>query len=83
MEISLPENLQNVHIDDKWGQEVFIVGLAEYIRQFIKHTIEEAIRHELQEMLGRKPYERGSKGNYRNGSYERDLETRFGVIENI
>jgi len=58
--------------------------LAEYIRQFLKHAFEEAIRFELQEMLGRKPYERAeSTANYRNGSYNRNLETRFGVIENI
>lgn len=35
-------------------------------------------------MLGRKPYERtASSNNYRNGSYKRNLETRFGAIEDI
>ncbi|NSW92993.1 MAG: transposase [Firmicutes bacterium] len=54
----------------KWGQEIFIDGLAQYIREFLKHAFEEAIRLELQEMLGRKPYERTeSTNNYRNGSY--------------
>ncbi|MDK2821654.1 MAG: hypothetical protein PWP31_1619 [Clostridia bacterium] len=42
-----------------WGQDIFIDGLAEYIRQFLKHAFEEAIRLGLQEMLGCKPYERG------------------------
>ena len=84
MEISLSEKLQDVHVNEKWGQGVFIDGLAEYIRQFLKCAFEEAIKLELQEMLGRKPYQRsGSTENYRNGSYERDLETRFGVVENI
>lgn len=84
MEISLSEKLQEVHVNEKWGQGVFIDGLADYIRLFLKHAFEEAIRLELQEMLGRKPYQRReSTDNYRNGSYERDLETRFGVIENI
>ncbi len=39
MKISLSEKLQNVQINEKWGQEIFIDGLAEYIRDFIKHAI--------------------------------------------
>ena len=84
MEISLSEKLQEVHVNEKWGQGVFIDGLADYIRLFLKHAFEEAIRLELQENLGRKPYQRSeSTDNYRNGSCERDLETKFGVIEKI
>jgi transposase-like protein len=84
LEISLSEKFQNVYVNEKWGQEIFIDGLAQYIREFLKHAFEETIRLELQEMLGRKPYERTeSTNNYRNGSYDRDLETRFGVIEDI
>lgn len=81
MEISLSEKFQNVHVNEKWGQEIFIDGLAQYIREFLKHAFEEAIRLELQEMLGHKPYERTeSTNNYRNGSFDRNLETRFGRV---
>jgi transposase-like protein len=38
----------------------------------VKHGFEEAIRLELQEVLGRKSYERSeSTNNYRNGEYKR------------
>ncbi len=65
-------------------QEFFLDGLSDYIRALIKRALEEAIKRELTEFLGYKPYERGvDKENYRNGSYTRDLTTRFGPIEGI
>lgn len=67
------------------NQEVFIEGLGEYVRRFLREAFERAIRSELTQFLGRGPYERieQDKGNYRNGSYERDLDTEFGVLKEI
>ncbi|MCL6559388.1 MAG: hypothetical protein K6U74_11450 [Firmicutes bacterium] len=47
MKIILPEEMHSVQINEKWGQEIFIDGLAEYIRGFIKHAVEQAIKQEL------------------------------------
>jgi len=44
--------MHSVHINEKWGQEIFIDGLAEYIRGFIKHAVEQAIKQELTNFLG-------------------------------
>jgi len=30
--------MQKVNVNGEWGQEIFINGLAEYVRAFIKHT---------------------------------------------
>ncbi|NPV28483.1 MAG: hypothetical protein HPY58_02280 [Firmicutes bacterium] len=72
--------------NEKWGQEILINRyLALYIRQFIKHALEEAIKQELTKFLGYEQYQRGNgkRDNNRNGYYERDLLTRFGLIEDI
>lgn len=85
MKISLPEEMLYVQINEKWGQEIFIDGLAEYIRGFIKHAVEQAVKQELTNFLGYEQYQRGEekRDNYRNGYYERDLLTRYGLIEDI
>lgn len=85
MKISLPKEMLNVEVNEKWGQEIFINDLALYIRQFIKHALEEAIKQELTKFLGYEQYQRGNgkRDNNRNGSYKRDLLTRFGLIEGI
>lgn len=76
--------MQKVNVNGEWGQEIFINGLAEYVRAFIKHALEQALQHELEAFLGYQRYQRSEcKQNYRNGYYQRDLDTRFGEIENI
>jgi putative transposase len=77
--------MQNVQINEKWGQEIFIDGLVEYIRGFIKYAVEQAVKHELTNFLGYEKYKRndGERDNYRNGYYERNLQTRYGYIEDI
>lgn len=59
--------------------------MAEYIRGFIKHAVEQAIKQELTNFLGYENYQRGKekRDNNRNGFYERDLLTRYGLIEDI
>ncbi len=46
----------NVEVNENWGQEIFINDLALYIRQFIKHALEEAIKQELTKFLGYEQY---------------------------
>lgn len=49
-------------------QEVFLEGVREYLRGFVKWMFERAIQKELTEFLRRQPYERSKdNGNYRNG----------------
>lgn len=85
MKISLPEEMHSVQINEKWGQEIFIDGLAEYIRGFVKQAIEQAVKHELTNYLGYEEYQRGEekRENNRNGCYKRNLMTRYGLIEDI
>lgn len=85
MKISLPEEMHSVQINEKWGQEIFIDGLAEYIRGFVKQAVEQAVKHELTNYLGYEEYQRGEekRDNNRNGCYKRNLMTRYGLIEDI
>jgi len=39
LKISLPEEMHSVQINEKWGQEIFVNGLAGYIQGFIKHAL--------------------------------------------
>ena len=66
------------------NQEVFLEDLAGYLREFLTHAFQKAIESELTEFLGYRPYQRvGGKDNYRNGYYQRDLVTGFGILERI
>ncbi|MDI6809984.1 MAG: IS256 family transposase [Candidatus Eisenbacteria bacterium] len=67
------------------NQEVFLSGLGQYLRNFLREAFKTVIRNELTVFLGRGPYERSEedKGNYRNGSYRRSLDTEFGELKEI
>lgn len=66
------------------NQAVFLEDLASYIQGFLTMSFQKAIELELTGFLGYPPYERdGRKKNSRNGHYQRDLVTRFGVLEGI
>jgi len=57
--------------------------LDEY-RGSVKAFLEEALRAECDIFLGFGPYERGiGRPDSRNGYYERDLETIFGLLEDL
>ncbi len=87
MRKKLEQNTEEINSYDdqiELTQEFFIDGLSDYIRAFIRRAIEEAVKQELTEFLGYEPYQRDvRKQNYRNGSYTRDLTTRYGPIEEI
>ncbi|NPV29974.1 MAG: hypothetical protein HPY58_10055 [Firmicutes bacterium] len=44
--------MHDVEVNEKWRQEIFINDLAFYIRQFIKHALEEAIKQEINQLSG-------------------------------
>ncbi len=84
MNTILSENMLDVNANGEWGQEVLLDALHEHFRTMVRIALQEAMRHEIEEFLGYKPYERSENANSRNGYLpERDLETRFGTIENI
>jgi putative transposase len=87
MRKKLEQNTEEINpYDDQieLTEEFFLDGLSDYIRAFIRRAIEEAVKQELTDFLGYKPYQRDvKKQNYRNGSYTRDLTTRYGPIEEI
>lgn len=66
-------------------QQVFLAGLGQYVRNFLTEAFNRVIRNDLTAFLGRQPYERRKKdkGNYRNGSYRRSLDTEFGELRDI
>lgn len=58
--------------------------LLDGLRGSIKGFLEEALRAECDHHLGLGPYKRGiGRVDSRNGYYERDLETVFGLLEDL
>lgn len=54
------------------------------LRQYLKALIEELLQGELEEHLRADRYERSEeRKDYRNGSYERTLATKFGEVEDL
>src|SRR5437867_652185 len=54
------------------------------LRHYLKTLIEELLEAELNEHLHATRYERSNaRKDYRNGSYERTLATRFGEVEDL
>ena len=72
--LEVHENLQEII----WGK------IESSIKKFIKGLIENLLKDELTEKLGAERYERtDERKGYRNGCYERDLMTRYGLIDGI
>lgn len=84
MKRKITKGTENVQSLREINQEVFLDDLACSVRQFLTYAFQKAIELELTDFLGYQPYQRGgAKYNYRNGYYQRDLVTRFGVLEKI
>jgi putative transposase len=64
----------------RWWGELTVMA-----RERLRYLLQESMRTELGRHLGYEPYRRDPRvhTNYRNGSYRRDLETRFGVIRGL
>lgn len=58
--------------------------LRERIRMSMRVVMEEVLMEEVTALIGAQPYERtAGRADYRNGSYQRDLQSTYGVIEGI
>jgi transposase-like protein len=61
------------------------VNFDDMINNLIKNFIEKLLKGELTEFLNYDKYDSAGKnsGNSRNGNYSRNLQTKYGVIENL
>ena len=61
------------------------VNFDDMITDLIKNFIEKLLKGELTEFLNYDKYDSAGKnsGNSRNGNYSRNLQTKYGVIENL
>ena len=66
------------------GAQEFFEALEGWVKGAVRMVIEKAINEEFRRFMGCLPYERSpQRGNYRNGYFFREFETRFGAIEGI
>lgn len=69
---------------DKAGQAMIEDLLQERLRLAIKYTLVQVLEEEVDAFVNASPYQRTfERRDYRNGSYERDLGTSMGVIEDL
>ena len=62
----------------------FHEALAKWIRESVKEILQGVVKEEFEAFIGALPYERSQdRQDHRNGYYERDFETRHGLIESI
>jgi transposase-like protein len=69
---------------DSLSQQDFQSLLQEQIRMAVRLTLVTILEEEVSALIGALPYERTSeRQDYRNGHYERNLETTVGLIEDL
>ena len=69
---------------DSLSQQDFQSLLQEQIRMAVRLTLVTVLEEEVSALIGALPYERTSEQqDYRNGHYERNLETTVGLIEDL
>jgi transposase-like protein len=69
---------------DAAGQATVEEALQERLRLAIKFTLVQILEEEVDAFVNASPYQRTfERRDYRNGSYERDLGTSMGVIEDL
>jgi putative transposase len=69
---------------DREGQAQIGELLQERLRLAIKYTLIQILEEEVEAFVKAAPYQRTpERKDYRNGSYERDLGTSMGVIEDL
>lgn len=69
---------------DAEGQETIQAALQERMRLAIKFTLIRILEEEVDGFVNASPYQRTlERRDYRNGTYERDLGTSMGVIEDL
>lgn len=68
---------------DAHGQALIQDLLQERLRLAIKYTLIQVLEEEIEAFVNAEPYQRTTqRRSYRNGSYQRDLVTSMGVVEN-
>jgi putative transposase len=75
---SLNGLLEGLDQDDREGD-----ALLSAARENLKMLVEETLELDRTAQLGRARHERKAGAGYRNGYYERDLETGFGVLRQL
>ena len=66
------------------GQAMIEDFLQERLRLAIKYTLVQVLEEEVEAFVNASPYQRTfERRDYRNGSYERDLGTSMGLIEDL
>jgi len=69
---------------DEEGQAMIEGLLQERLRLAIKYTLIQVLEEEVEAFVNAAPYQRtAERRDYRNGTYERDLGTSMGVIEEL
>jgi transposase-like protein len=69
---------------DQGTKQEFYERLAEGVKKVVRTVIETSLQEELTHFVGANRHERTpGRCGHRNGSYGRDLETMWGVIENL
>lgn len=69
---------------DVAGQETIEEALRERLRLAIKYTLVQVLEEEVDAFVNASPYQRTyERRDYRNGTYERDLGTSMGLIEDL
>ena len=81
-------------LDHRWGRvkefinytqpKEFWLDINKYLRQFTRKFIEDTLDEELIQYMQTQPYQRtDSRVDYRNGHYQRNLDTTLGPIDKI
>lgn len=69
---------------DADGQALIQDLLQERLRLAIKYTLIQVLEEEIEAFVNAEPYQRTTqRRSYRNGSYQRDLVTSMGVVEDL
>jgi transposase-like protein len=69
---------------DTEGQALIQDLLQERLRLAIKYTLIQVLEEEIEAFLNAEPYQRTTqRRGYRNGSYQRDLVTSQGIVEDL
>ncbi len=77
-------HIDNHSEDEQTSQGSFQELLTERLRDAVRAALITVLEEEVTAVIGAKPYERTQgRRDYRNGSYNRDLETTVGLIQDL
>ena len=77
-------HIDNHSEDEQTSQGSFQELLTERLRDAVRAALITVLEEEVTAVIGSKTYERTQgRRDYRNGSYNRDLETTVGLIQDL